>query len=865
MEYSFKAPAGTARVAPDITIQASEGALTLKGEGLCVTLCDAVHNGAVGSGRHSSMAIILPVQEGDYPLFTEKSAVTAVDEDENRAVWRVSTPLGLNGAAAVPDLWLWRKTRLVTLATYFETDAATPVRALRVCDVKEAAEGVSVFTGGAWKPAAGACGVVWSGQTSDLRDFCEAAPFVTHIAYGGETPDLPALECPKAAAGALCELVSGDLTVTLSQGEDGVSLYRVADAKSGDLLAASASAPLFRVTLRLLGSEHEYTLDSLSGWTKIRRETDDDTTEWVFSHHENGLFKGVSMRVTAVCDAPLSRIAWSLDVTVRSDSLSVTRADPPVLKADAAEDTRLFMALDSGVSLPFGPGREVLMQFDYPQITLCMQYMALWRPSTGRGVYAGLHDPMGDLKVITASQHDGVCALEATIPARGMGEAANGFRLDGELVWQVFDGDWYDATVIYRDFVYTRATWFTGELAKDRRDVPEWMLKAPLWFNVSCIEKDWLEKLFEATDDIGVPTAVHMYNWHEIPFDTNYPHYKPAREDFARKLPVMKAHGIRVMPYINGRLWDTHDRGDYDFQFTSIAKPNATKGWRHDYVDETYLSKNSRGESVRLGVMCPSTAVWQEKVTELVSWIVNDLGADSVYIDQIGAAQPVACMDRSHPHRPGGGSWWYEHYYNLLDHVREQIPAEAGLTTEANGEVYTGHIGSFLVWHWSGLEGWSWNGESNVPAFQVIYAPYQPTFGRCHNFKPTDDVSFRLMTAQSLCYGNQLGWLSASFYQKSPSKAFFKQAAQLRDAYGEYFYAGVCLRPPRLTGDVRTLTDGFMTTPSVIGALWKRLRDGKTLLVLSNLADEPAVVTAEGEGVSVTRTLPAATTVVEEL
>ena len=70
----------------------------------------------------------------------------------------------------------------------------------------------------------------------------------------------------------------------------------------------------------------------------------------------------------------------------------------------------------------------------------------------------------------------------------------------------------------------------------------------------------------------------------------------------------MQARGLKVMPYINGRLWDTHDRGAYDFHFTAIAKPAAAKGRTGGIITDSYESQNSKGEPVELVVMCPSTA-----------------------------------------------------------------------------------------------------------------------------------------------------------------------------------------------------------------------------------------------------------------
>ena len=90
---------------------------------------------------------------------------------------------------------------------------------------------------------------------------------------------------------------------------------------------------------------------------------------------------------------------------------------------------------------------------------------------------------------------------------------------------------------------------------------------------------------------------------------------------------VAKLHnaGIRVMPYINGRLWDTHDKGTEDWQYSSVAYPKACKGRDGKAFNESYSSKEANGEHVVLSVMCPSTALWQEKVKSIVDKLVNDL------------------------------------------------------------------------------------------------------------------------------------------------------------------------------------------------------------------------------------------------
>lgn len=153
------------------------------------------------------------------------------------------------------------------------------------------------------------------------------------------------------------------------------------------------------------------------------------------------------------------------------------------------------------------------------------------------------------------------------------------------------------------------------------------------------------------------------------------------------------------MPYHNGRLWDTKDRQNEDWQFSKIAYPNCTKDRHGKPFIETYSSKEIDGTKVELSIMCPSTAVWQEKQKEIVGKLFNELDMDAVYIDQIGAAKANPCADKNHPHPAGGGTWWVASYNNLLDHVR-RTSDRAVLTTECTSDPFMKHIGGYLSWLW---------------------------------------------------------------------------------------------------------------------------------------------------------------------
>ena len=116
--------------------------------------------------------------------------------------------------------------------------------------------------------------------------------------------------------------------------------------------------------------------------------------------------------------------------------------------------------------------------------------------------------------------------------------------------------------------------------------------------------------------------------------------------------------------------------------------PAATKDEKGKPYIESYGSKEKDGSPVRLGVMCPTTELWQTRVRETVLRLLNECGVKGVYIDQIARGQPDLCFDASHGHPLGGGHWWTEGYWNLLEPIRRAKPADCMLTTECNAEPY---------------------------------------------------------------------------------------------------------------------------------------------------------------------------------
>jgi hypothetical protein len=295
------------------------------------------------------------------------------------------------------------------------------------------------------------------------------------------------------------------------------------------------------------------------------------------------------------------------------------------------------------------------------------------------------------------------------------------------------------------------------------------------------------------------------------------------------------------MPYINGRLWDSHDHGAEDFEFTSLALPAVTKKDDGSPYLESYASKETNGERVRLGVMCPSTPLWRNTVSNIVLRLLRECGTSSVYIDQVAAAPPKLCLDQTHGHPLGGGHWWTEGYWKMLEDINRVRPRGTMLTTECNSEPFIRWFDGYLTWHWQ------YNGQ--VPGFPAVYGGTIQMFGRAYRGGATKDLALRMKAGQQLVFGEQLGWLDPDLVKEKENAEFFRDLVRLRSKFSQCFSAGEMARPPKLLGDVPQVSADWqwsgrwwVTNNAVFTGAWRLPAEHRFALFFVNVSD--AAVTA---------------------
>ena len=526
-------------------------------------------------------------------------------------------------------------------------------------------------------------------------------------------------------------------------------------------------------------------LEADSGWEQVEalatKAGQELRLRWL--RHKDVRLGGISVAVRATADPATASIRWKLEVHNESAQWSVWRVRfPQVSLRELGKQACVFLPRGPGEVQPGLWRRAFQFRDTYPGAWMTMQFFAAYDPARNRGLYCALHDPSGSTKDLAVESKPAEASVAFTfdVPAPDMGKAGNPFVVPGEAVWQLLRGDWYDAALLYRAWVRRNAGWYPRLTAEGRADTPLWMRELCVWavgggepwIPSSVPPEKRLVQIKEFAKTLGPSVGLHWYGWHQIPFDNDYPHFFPAKKGFKEAVADLQSSGVMVMPYINGRLWDTRDRGLEDYQFSRVALPAAVKDENGKPVQEQYGSKESDQTPVRFAVMCPATHLWQNQIRDVTLRLFSECDVKGVYIDQIAAASARLCFDSTHHHALGGGHWWADGYRQMLEAIHAAKPADRILTTECNAEAFVRWFDGYLTWHWQQ--------DGQVAAFPAVYGGALQMFGRFYGGGATRNLALRMKAGQQFVFGEQIGWINPSVVEEKPNMDFLRQVVRLR-------------------------------------------------------------------------------------
>jgi len=447
----------------------------------------------------------------------------------------------------------------------------------------------------------------------------------------------------------------------------------------------------------------------------------------------------------------------------------------------------------------------------------------------GTGLQVMAQDGKGQEKVFDMAGLD--VGIRYRCPDEGVPGAAN--APDFAVETAAFSGDWWVAAKHYRAWA-TKQKWAAKGPLATRTDFNRQLWNVGYW-----IKSDWRNSAPGQVSNFmaramaalpGIPLGLHWYCWHKGPFDHYYPELFPERPGMKETVAWLKGKGVLVMPYINGRLWDS-----------GLASYPGAVPFACKQPDGT-IRLEDYGSGRKFAPMCPMVTAWQQTMDALCDRMENELGVNAIYLDQISASTPAPCHDRTHGHPLGGGSHWMDGYRELMKPIREKaVKWGVALTSENAAEPYMDSFDAHLTWFGHAYD--------DVPVLPAVYSGYTVYFSSNESEKDSLD-SYCAQQGQDFLWGCQLGWNDTWVLDDAHKEhlAFTARLCHERIAHKEFFLEGELLgelpTPPELpTVEVKwnrrgNYCDGTrFKMPAVRGAMW-RDRKGRRYVVLVNISGE---------------------------
>jgi hypothetical protein len=485
------------------------------------------------------------------------------------------------------------------------------------------------------------------------------------------------------------------------------------------------------------------------------------------------------------------------------------------------------------------------------------------------GLYIACEDPAGLPKLVAPLlEQNGVTMGMGHYPGtQGPGKT----KIPYEVVLGTFQGDWYAAASIYRDWAEKQP--FCAQKISERSNYPEWLqnpvvgVTFPMrgqgdWDPPAAINQDYtpatnalpyLDKLSKA---FNAPLMPIVFNWeHSGPWvqPEAFPPVggAPKMKEFMKKA---KAKGWHPVLYGDGVNWVVAQRNTgYDGMpyFKSHGGDSAiVRRWN-----------GSNGPSVgwrSLYNTCIATDASRRMILGVTKGMA-ELGADVIQqFDQgVGA---VSCYATNHGHAPVPGPWMTNSFRSFLkedNKVARSFNPDVAVSSEgAPPEIY---LQDFDFWDARTGGG----GELMCPLYSFIYHEYIVGHSGFYN-NSVNDEALRAAVARAFVAGYFLNFTlrdkgqiefdwNQLWVRNIPGQQgildWARRATELRNGVGKDFLIYGRMLPPWSVTNVRKRDFGYGKEPLVQSATWKA-SDGRIGVALANYAnsEESPRVTLEGSG-----------------
>ena len=318
-----------------------------------------------------------------------------------------------------------------------------------------------------------------------------------------------------------------------------------------------------------------------------------------------------------------------------------------------------------------------------------MQFMAYY--STESGLYMATHDDRFHVKGIEYCKagKDGV-KLEYHLFAEGAGKGI--YRLPYDVVIGTFDGDWYDAADIYREWAES-STLPRPKKITDNTELPDWYFESPVVVTYP------VRGEHDMDDGTMPPNGL-------FPYTNALPILDELSEAFDSKIMSLLMHWEGSAPWAPPYVWPPyggtknfdrfvnglHENGNYiglyasGIGYTIRSNTDTTYNMRQEFEElglEKVMKKAPDGGFSEVNVcatpqpgvgqrfgydMCPANSFVKDVVVDQVKKMVELGNVDYIqYFDQNLGGSSYACYNTGHGHSYGPGNWQAHEMIEIYD------------------------------------------------------------------------------------------------------------------------------------------------------------------------------------------------------
>lgn len=565
----------------------------------------------------------------------------------------------------------------------------------------------------------------------------------------------------------------------------------------------------------------------------------------------------IPVEAKASLTAEDSGIRWGISIPGNQQKrFSIWSISYPIVAVpafDSGGNNRLVLPVRRGVLRPYGPNEpRAAIPLPYPGPSAKFQFMAAYGTVSRKGLYFAADDGEGYSKVFHYANEPGagVVILKTEHLPSDRGIPGTGFASPYEITTAPFQGDWWTAARIYRNW-WIRQIWASKGLLQDRGDVPDWIKKAPICLRFSTTKP-------ERTIEINVSTGTAISNllnktpffgiWYG-PFGENlgqieegldelgHGHLRPVSGKVQEALKTMSDRHVYFLAYIQSMIYD-------------VRVPNVS-------AEEAKLAKASvirdrKGHIAYYGSYPPESGKyamdrgsdwWQERLVEQSREAIKS-GFRGIYLDSFGKGEPEN-FTAARGQAVGGGNRGIAGQRKMARRITEAVrdmDKEAVLAGEDPIEAFRDliHVNLYAV---NSYEGY-------VPIYRTVWGDYSLGHGR--NIRMSEDTTADIAEMARLfvdgdilgrffCDGGSRMWTNPK--ERAEQKQYIQKASNFTARAIDWLRFGEYLHPLDLNVPLVEYAESVgankTTAPTVLNSVTRSHRDGSIGIVFTNISDSP--------------------------